>query len=60
MNMAQSIANSIMNKYDKKGLTAAQDLYRKYFINITTWKKYKDDCDLILTTEGYEAVIVEQ
>ena len=58
MNMAQSMANSIMSKTDKKGLKAGQDLYRKYFISISTWQKYKEDCDLILTTEGYEDVIV--
>lgn len=57
--MSPFIANSIIKRKNTQGFEAAQELYRKYFINTALYMDYKADVDMILTAEGYSDCIVE-
>ena len=44
------------NKSEEQGRTK----YRAYFVNTHIYANWKADVDTILTTDGYEAVIVSE
>lgn len=56
--MSIFMANSIEEEFDNNGLTAAQDLYRAYFINTKLYLKKKAAVDTMLISDGYGDCIV--
>jgi len=57
--MSTFIAKMIMKQADDS-TEAGQKKYRAYFINTKLYAKWKDEVDTILTTDGYESVIVTE
>lgn len=55
--MATFIANMIIKEQDTKG--AGKEKYKAYFVKTALYRKYRDDVDTILSTEGYADCIVE-
>lgn len=55
--MSTFIASRIILEADKS-IEQGQDKYRAYFINTSLYRKYQNDVDTILRTDGYEKVIV--
>lgn len=55
--MITFIAGRIMLDADKS-LEKGQDKYRAYFVRTHIYRKYQDDVDTILRTDGYSNVIV--
>ena len=53
--MTTFIASRIM----EKSIEAGQKKYRAYFVKTRLYKRWKDNVDTILKTDGYEDVIVE-
>lgn len=43
----------------EKSVEAGQKKYRAYFVKTRLYKRWKDDVDTILKTDGYEDIIVE-
>ena len=56
--MTTFIASRIMEESDKS-IEAGQKKYRAYFVKTRLYKRWKDNVDTILKTDGYEDVIVE-
>ena len=56
--MTTFIASRIMEEADKS-VEAGQKKYRAYFVKTRLYKRWKDNVDTILKTDGYEDVIVE-
>ena len=56
--MTTFIASRIMEEADKS-VEAGQKKYRAYFVKTRLYKRWKDNVDTILKTDGYEEVIVE-
>ena len=56
--MVTFIASRIMEEADKS-TEAGQKKYRAYFVKTRLYKRWKDDVDTILKTDGYDEVIVE-
>lgn len=42
-----------------KSLEEGQAKYRAYFVNTSIYRKYQNEVDTILRTDGYESVIVD-
>lgn len=55
--MSTFIAQRIM-KDAEISIERGQAKYRAYFVNTKLYLKYKEDVDVILATDGYEACIV--
>lgn len=59
--MAGYVFMRLKKTYKSDGLTAAQAMYRAWFItNADLYSEYQDDVDLLLTTEGYSSIIVTE
>lgn len=43
----------------EKSVEAGQKKYRAYFVKTRLYKRWKDDVDTILKTDGYDEVIVD-
>ena len=43
----------------EKSVEAGQKKYRAYFVKTRLYKRWKDNVDTILKTDGYDEVIVE-
>ena len=56
--MTTFIASRIMEEADKS-IEAGQKKYRAYFVKTRLYKRWKDNVDTILKTDGYDEVIVE-
>ena len=56
--MATFIASRIMEEAGKS-TEAGQKKYRAYFVKTRLYKRWKDNVDTILKTDGYDEVIVE-
>ena len=56
--MTTFIARMIMKEADKS-TAAGQKKYRAYFVKTRLYKRWKDNVDTILKTDGYEDVIVD-
>jgi len=56
--MITFIADRIANAADKS-LQQGQDKYRAYFVNTALYRKYQEDVNTILQTDGYAETIVE-
>lgn len=56
--MITFIADRIANAADKS-LQQGQDKYRAYFVNTALYRKYQNDVNTILRTDGYADTIVE-
>ena len=56
--MTTFIASRIMEEADKS-VEAGQKKYRAYFVKTRLYKRWIDNVDTILKTDGYEDVIVE-
>ena len=56
--MATFIASRIMEEANKS-TEAGRKKYRAYFVRTSLYKKWKDEVDTILETDGYDEVIVE-
>lgn len=56
--MTTFIASRIMEEADKS-IEAGQKKYRAYFAKTRLYKRWKDNVDTILKTDGYDEVIVE-
>lgn len=56
--MVTFIASKIMEEADKS-TEAGQKKYRAYFVKTRLYKRWKDNVDTILKTDGYDEVIVE-
>lgn len=56
--MATFIASRIMEEANKS-TEAGQKKYRAYFVKTRLYKRWKDNVDTILKTDGYDEVIVE-
>jgi len=56
--MITFIADRIANAADKS-LQQGQDKYRAYFVNTGLYRKYQEDVNTILRTDGYAETIVE-
>lgn len=57
--MSTFIANRIMGAYDKAPENGTAK-YSAYFVATKLYKKWQDEVDTILRTEGYEAAIVAE
>lgn len=55
--MSTFIAQRIM-KDAEISIERGQAKYRAYFVSTKLYLKYKEDVDVILATDGYEACIV--
>ncbi len=55
--MSTFIARMIEQAADRSE-DQGRDKYRAYFVKTKIYAKWKEDVDTILTTDGYEAVIV--
>jgi len=58
--MSEFIANKIMEAKEAGGTAAGQKKYRTYFITTRIYKRYRENVDLILATEGHEDCIVAE
>lgn len=56
--MTTFIARRIIEEADKS-IEAGQKKYRAYFVKTRLYKRWKDNVDTILKTDGYDEVIVE-
>lgn len=56
--MTTFIARRIMEEAGKS-TEAGQKKYRAYFVKTRLYKRWKDEVDIILDTDGYDEVIVE-
>ena len=56
--MTTFIASRIMEEADKS-VEAGQKKYRAYFVKTRLYKRWKDNVDTILKTDGSDEVIVE-
>ena len=56
--MTTFIASRIMEEADRS-IEAGQKKYRAYFVKTRLYKRWKDNVDTILKTDGYDEVIVE-
>ena len=43
----------------EKSVEAGQKKYRAYFVKTRLYKRWKDDVDTVLKTDGYDEVIVD-
>ena len=57
-NMVTFMASRIIEEAEKS-VEAGQKKYRAYFVKTRLYKRWKDNVDTILKTDGYEDVIVE-
>ena len=57
--MSTFIAQRIMKDADIS-IQKGQAKYRAYFINTKIYAKYKEEVDVILATDGYDACIVTE
>lgn len=58
--MSKWIALRIIDTKDKKGLAAAQEKYKLYFVVTDKMHCYKEEVDSYLRKEGYEDCIVNE
>ena len=56
--MTTFIASRIIEEAEKS-VEAGQKKYRAYFVKTRLYKRWKDEVDIILDTDGYDEVIVE-
>ena len=56
--MTTFIARRIIEEADKS-IEAGQKKYSAYFVKTRLYKRWKDNVDTILKTDGYDEVIVE-
>lgn len=56
--MTTFIASRIIEEADKS-VEAGQKKYRAYFVKTRLYKRWKDNVDTILKTDGYDEVIVD-
>ena len=56
--MSTFIAKKIIEKADRS-TEEGQKKYRAYFVKTGLYKKWKEEVDTILKTDGYDEVIVE-
>lgn len=59
MNMATFIAKMII-KAGKKSEEQGKAKYRAYFVSTDMYSEWKEEVDVILTTDGYEDLIVAE
>ena len=55
--MTTFIASRIIEEAEKS-VEAGQKKYRAYFVKTRLYKRWKDEVDIILDTDGYDEVIV--
>ena len=56
--MVEFIARRIEEAKEQGGATAGQAKYKAYFVKTSIYRKYRDDVDTILETDGNEDCIV--
>lgn len=52
------MAKRIMKAYDEEGVIAGQEKYKAFFVKTKFYAAYREDCDTILYSEGYEECII--
>lgn len=52
------MAKRIMKACDEDGVVAGQEKYKAFFVKTKFYANYREDCNIILYSEGYEDCIV--